>query len=1363
MNTTSSHNTILTRTAMTLLVLLTSVQWTWATDFITDVMLIGGSQDEVNTLKSTYTSKGWTVIDQDLNKGCGSKSDYIYLLYKTANDGNESATFITDFYISTVSGTAAESLSYNNRTYSLTPYDGGSHFESVKGDLNSNAGGADIHLYYTKNNYNGRAIKSITFNDDQNGAVGENGGTTGFDLNKGCGSGSDYIYMHPQLSAGWIITKNYTGDQCYIDGYEGLANTFTTITIPYSIDNATVIGVRMNFSAFKNLETMNIYRYTLIDRMPSVRGCSKFKNVNVLSPNGDISEQNTLPDNITYVPGYTFAGTAIQTHTMPNVTEVGSSAFEDCDSLTSVTFGKAAIIGLNAFSKINNKTTSGNQTTYERTTITYPGPLSDWNWNSYDYSPNLVVNCRDGSCGWCGDEYNASTMYKDACLYWVLKNGDLTIDCIPLDGFFERYGASQVIKTHQWTTYKDNILSLSLSNVYAIGENAFTDCTYLGTVTIPNSVTCIGDSAFYGCNELWSVSIPNSVTSIGNYAFYDCNNLRTVSINSNAILSKTYSVNSALRDIFGTQVDNYIIGNSVTGIGNYAFYGCNKMTTVFIPNSVTNIGNSAFSGCNNLKTVSIPNNVTSIGSYAFYGCDKLTTVSIPNSVTSIGNSAFSGCDNLKTISINSNAILSKTYSESSALKDIFGTQVEKCILGNEVTGIGDYAFYGCDNLETISIPNSVSGIGKDAFTSCSNLNRIYFDGTETRWGQVTKGNNWKPDATVVHWRCTVTFDTNGHGTAPSAQVNLWSKESKVEDPGALTASGYDFIRWCTNATGTTPWDFSNDIVPGDMTLYAYWVERHELIANTGNSQNLANWSGTASNVQLKGSTIFRDSRWNTLCLPFSLDSLNGTPLEGLTLMELDGANSHLSDGTLTLNFTKADSIEAGKPYLVRDENYYFLIASKADWDAFAARVNAGEKTLQAILVADITEPVTTMVNHYEGIVDGRGHTLTIAYGTEDTPMDMQYAAPFVTINNATIKNLNVKGDIYTSGIHTGGLAGRMIDHCHVEFCNVGVAIHSAVEGAGKHGGYVGHIEGISNVIVNCAFTGSLLGPSTSHCGGFIGENDREMAFFDDGQTMYLPDTPIEIDHCYFNPTNITMDASGSHTFSQEVTSGYYGEEGYMYMGNVDILDCFYARDFGEGQGTATSATGSDLVAILGDAWELRDGQVVPKIIESNIVNPIFWNVTIDATAPTGVYTADDAACFIGCYDPVDITGAERATLFLSDNNKLYYPDASISINAFKGRLLLANALTDPDKGDVNGDKSISVTDVTFLVSYILGTNDDNFVMKNADVNGDGEVSVTDVSALVSSILSGGNSTFNVVTNLNDIPFTYDGGGSGTIR
>jgi len=102
----------------------------------------------------------------------------------------------------------------------------------------------------------------------------------------------------------------------------------------------------------------------------------------------------------------------------------------------------------------------------------------------------------------------------------------------------------------------------------------------------------------------------------------------------------------------------------------------------------------------------------SIGNKAFSGCTGLASITIPSSVESIGSSAFSGCTTLTEVSLNSNAIASKTYSSTSSLKNIFGTQVETYNLGNDISSIGGYAFYGCTGLASITIPSSVTTIGE---------------------------------------------------------------------------------------------------------------------------------------------------------------------------------------------------------------------------------------------------------------------------------------------------------------------------------------------------------------------------------------------------------------------------------------------------------------------------------------------------------------------------------------------------------------------------------------------------------------------------------------------------------------------------
>ncbi len=218
--------------------------------------------------------------------------------------------------------------------------------------------------------------------------------------------------------------------------------------------------------------------------------------------------------------------------------------------------------------------------------------------------------------------------------------------------------------------------------VKSIGNYAFSGCSSMTSVTLPNSVTSIGDAAFYGCSSMTSVTIPNSVTSIGDGAFFSCSNMTQVTI-----------------------------GNSVKKIGRQAFYNCEGLTEVTIPNSVTTIGNYAFDGCTGLTEVTIGNSVTSIGDGAFYWCRGLTSVTIPNSVTSIGKSAFWSCSGLTSVTI--------PNSVTSIGNDAFHwcSSMTKVTMGNSVTSIGDYAFGECSGLTSVTIPNSVTSIGERAFQS----------------------------------------------------------------------------------------------------------------------------------------------------------------------------------------------------------------------------------------------------------------------------------------------------------------------------------------------------------------------------------------------------------------------------------------------------------------------------------------------------------------------------------------------------------------------------------------------------------------------------------------------------------------------
>ena len=163
-----------------------------------------------------------------------------------------------------------------------------------------------------------------------------------------------------------------------------------------------------------------------------------------------------------------------------------------------------------------------------------------------------------------------------------------------------------------------------------------------GTYSIRKGTKIICDwafgwSKFIGCRSLTSLVIPDSVTNIGDYAFWNCRSLTNIVIPN----SVTSIGDNAFEYCFS--LSNLIIPDGVTSIGDGAFVGCTSLSSVVIPDSVSCIGNNAFWGCESLTDIVIPNSVTSIGESAFYGCSSLTEVVIPDSVTSIGDKAFSGC------------------------------------------------------------------------------------------------------------------------------------------------------------------------------------------------------------------------------------------------------------------------------------------------------------------------------------------------------------------------------------------------------------------------------------------------------------------------------------------------------------------------------------------------------------------------------------------------------------------------------------------------------------------------------------------------------------------------------------------------
>lgn len=316
--------------------------------------------------------------------------------------------------------------------------------------------------------------------------------------------------------------------------------------------------------------------------------------------------------------------------------------------------------------------------------------------------------------------------------------------------------------------------------VTGIGDYAFQQGNFTGSLLLPNSITSIGICAFEGCDFTGSLIIPDSVTSIGSYAFNAC---------------KSFD-------------GSLTIGRNVKTIGDAAFASCSGFIgSLTIPDSVTSIGKNAFNSCSGFKQgLIIGNNVKEISQSAFYSCSGFTgNLIIPDSVTSIGLYAFTWCSGF----------------------------TGSLTLGNNVKTIDDYAFEGCGFYGDLTIPYNVETIGNMAFFGCKNLNgklTITNNATNINSSAFIGCNfNSNPSGNTPKKIYTLIFSKNGGvGTTISSLKVPEGSSFTLPSGSNYTKVGYDFVGWCLSNSGSGKiYEASSKMSTSELpavstTIYAVW-------------------------------------------------------------------------------------------------------------------------------------------------------------------------------------------------------------------------------------------------------------------------------------------------------------------------------------------------------------------------------------------------------------------------------------------------------------------------------------------------------------------------------------------------------------
>lgn len=297
---------------------------------------------------------------------------------------------------------------------------------------------------------------------------------------------------------------------------------------------------------------------------------------------------------------------------------------------------------------------------------------------------------------------------------------------------------------------------------------------------ILQSPTSFIPEKYFADGNVKTIELPDTLTGIGNKAFYRCDNLTDINIPDgvSTIGDEAFARCTSLTDVH--------LPASLTSVSDTLFGGCTSLKSISIPDGVTSIGDWAFSQCKDLTSVTLPDSLTYIGEYAFDGCTNLKSITIPDSVTYIAENAFNGCTNLTNVRFPNSELTIGDYA-------FYNTALTDVTLSDATKSIGKYAFAKCPELRTFTLTasenTSETAIGSSAFNKCEKMTSVTIAGTVSEIGAAAFYNCTSLKSVVMSGNVSRIEDSAFSGCTSLEKITL---------PETMTLIGSGAFSGCDN-------------------------------------------------------------------------------------------------------------------------------------------------------------------------------------------------------------------------------------------------------------------------------------------------------------------------------------------------------------------------------------------------------------------------------------------------------------------------------------------------------------------------------------------------------------------------------------